>query len=1388
MRAAFALIALLFAAASSAAPLPKESVPDVLKSWIPWVMDGHEAFACPPAFDNAEVRECAWPSELELDLKAAGGTFRYRVTAFTRNTPLALPGDGERWPQDVKAGNAPLAVVNRDDRPHVLLPPGEHVITGSFHWREMPQDLPLPPATGVVRATVGGKSIAAHPDAEGSLWLRRGDAEAAPDSLSLRVFRLVDDDVPMTVTTRYEIAAAGRPRELALPAALLPEFQPTALESPLPARLAEDGRLRVQVRPGNWSISVTGRRMAPATALELPKEAGESEEIWSFHAHNDVRLVSVEGPAAVDPKQTGMPDEWKANPAYRLQPGDTFGIKQSRRGDPDPAPDELRLMRRIWLDFDGGGYTFQDTITGRNSRSWRLEVAPPIVLGRVAVDGLDQLVTRMDDKSPYGVEVRQGTANIAADSRIPEATAVLPATAWQADFANVSARLHLPPGWRLLHAGGVDRAGGAWLVAWNLWDFFFVLISSLAAAKLFGRGAGLLFAAALVLTWQVPGAPRLLWPAALGLIGLQRVLPGGRLLTLATWAKRGVLLALALVLLPFAVTQVRQAIYPSLEVVPSRGDGVTFGTLAEPAPAMAPPPAQQMAEPASPEGAAQDLAAAKAARRPGERGLAEYSKSFKSDSDQDYKAYRRIDPKARIQTGPGLPTWQWRGHELVWQGPVERTQQMRLWLLPPWATALWKFASLLLAAAALWVAAGRPRRLPILRGAGTAALAVLMVAGLPTDADAAAPPAPASAAPATPAAAPPAPPEAPETPTPAILDELRDKLTASPDCLPACASLARLHVAADRERVRLRLELHAQEDVMAPLPGQPAQFRPDRVMAGSGPATLRRKDDGSLWIRLSRGVTQVVMETALESATSVQIALPMPPREVTADAPGWTLAGLDARGIATGGLTLTREGPSAVSGQGVRGDALPPFVRVERTLGLGERWTVQTTVSRQGPSPAPVVVRIPLIAGEAVNDPAVRVEDGFAIMALGQGQGGAFSSTVKEAPKLRLTAGKDPNQIEVWRLDADTRWHVALSGIPPVHYQDGARWLPLWQPWPGESVEIAVSRPAGVAGQTLTLDGASLVLTPGRRATDVAAMLNLRSSQGGNHALQLPPDAQLLSVAIDGNTLPLRAEGRTLTLPVAPGAHKVNIGWREPRGIQMRYATSPFATGIPGVNASLEIAVPTDRWVIAVGGPLLGPAVLFWGVVLVIVALAWALARFGWTTLGAVAWFLLGIGLAQASLGAAAVVVGWFLALAARRRYGAGLSRRRFNLAQFGLAIWTLAALLALVEAVRAGLLGYPDMLVRGNGSSGSRLLWYQDRLDSDLPTAWMFSVPLYVYRGLMLAWALWLARSVLEWARWAWGAYSDGGYWRAKAPGEGGLFSRKKPQPQPEPEAPPAT
>jgi hypothetical protein len=131
---------------------------------------------------------------------------------------------------------------------------------------------------------------------------------------------------------------------------------------------------------------------------------------------------------------------------------------------------------------------------------------------------------------------------------------------------------------------------------------------------------------------------------------------------------------------------------------------------------------------------------------------------------------------------------------------------------------------------------------------------------------------------------------------------------------------------------------------------------------------------------------------------------------------------------------------------------------------------------------------------------------------------------------------------------------------------------------------------------------------------------------------------------------------------------------------------------------------------------------------------------------------------------AAAAVAGWLLFLGWRRSYAPGLrwGAALFNLRQLLIVGWTLAALVLLAVAIHQGLLGSPDMQVEGNGSTDGVLRWFEDRSGPVLPQGWMISVPLLVYRAVMLAWALWLALSLLRWLRWGWEAFGTGGLWRA--------------------------
>ena len=162
-----------------------------------------------------------------------------------------------------------------------------------------------------------------------------------------------------------------------------------------------------------------------------------------------------------------------------------------------------------------------------------------------------------------------------------------------------------------------------------------------------------------------------------------------------------------------------------------------------------------------------------------------------------------------------------------------------------------------------------------------------------------------------------------------------------------------------------------------------------------------------------------------------------------------------------------------------------------------------------------------------------------------------------------------------------------------------------------------------------------------------------------------------------------------------------------------------------------------------------------------LVLISFALGRLKLTPLKGYHWFLLGLGLTQASILAILPVAVWLLALGLRHQNGKNLSDAAFNFTQFFLPALTFLALVVLFYGIQNGLLGSPDMQITGNGSYRHTLKWYQDMAGQTLPQPVVFSLPMTVYRVLILAWALWIAFALIKWLRWGWECYSHDGLWR---------------------------
>jgi hypothetical protein len=1322
-------------------------IPDVLIPWVDWVLEGHEEYECPFSYDDEKKRYCFWPGFLSLRLNTKGGHFQQSWKVWNEGW-LLLPGSYKHWPQDVNINGEAAIVSEYQGSPAVWVKAGDWTVSGSFSWIELPRTLTIARDTALILLTVNGQTID-FPDwtDEGTLWLKPDkiaqDRDDTRDKLNIKVYRRIIDDIPLKVITRINLNVSGTNRDVLLEHVFLDNFIPLSLKSPLPARIETKGELRIQVRPGQWTVTGTARHKGPAYQLSFMASEGiwPDQEVWVFESLSHLRLVEIQGVTAIDPQQTSLPDEWRHLPAYIVRRGDTMKIIEKKRGNPDPAPDSLTLDRKIWLDFDGSGYTIKDTISGTMSQSWRLEMNPPLVLGRVSVDGQDRFITRRKDSHRAGVEVRRGQINLVADSRLEDKTRNFSIVGWNHDFQNVSAEVHLPPGWRLISTTGVDNVPQTWLKKWTLLDIFIILIAALTFARLKNWPLGVLALITLALIYHEPGAPRWVWLHILASSALLSVLPKGRAWRTVKFYWYISMASLIIISIPFMVNQVRKGLYPQLEF-----PWHMMGQIHE-------SPGRGMPEKRNVLRSPQEEAPSQSYRMPKilPKDKLDYSQKQQEIFPQSKQALIQYDPDARIQTGPGLPQWQWKKITMKWNGPVKKHEKLSLFLIPPRVIMIILFIQvivlsiLILSLFKILSLYSSGLRGSSSKGA-TAVIFIIVVilSSLPGKTGEA------------------------DIPSPKLLKELENRLLEKPDCLPHCASSPRLGFEILPHVARLLMEIHCYDDVAVPLPGNEKNWLPQRVFLNGEPAeALLRSQKGNLYIALPQGIHQILMEGSLNSERQeIPISLPlMPHRAEVSSVTGWYVEGIHENGVVDEQIYLKRisEDRNHKSPLSVEGTTLPPFVFVERTLILGLIWEVETRVVRVSPPGSALSLEIPLLQGESLTTENIRVEKGNALINLSSHEKvKQWRSLFEQRRKVKLTAPETLTWTESWKLNVSPIWHVEIEGIPVIHHTDkNGLWLPQWRPWPGESVTLTITRPEGIKGQTVTIDSSYISVTPGFRATDVKLSLAVRSSQGIQHTIILPEKVELQSVSINGKLQPIQLEQGSVTLPLVPGSQTIELLWRHLQGISRLFETPVVNIGSKSVNSHIHLSMPHSRWVLFTGGPSMGPAVLFWGVIIVIVLISNVLGRVKMSPLKTYQWLLLGIGLTQAPVVCAFIVAGWFFALSWRKQFDFEKRDKLFDLTQIGLTFLTLMALISLFYAIKLGLLGHPDMQIGGNGSTAYSLRWFQDISESELPEARVFSVPLMVYRILMLIWSLWLSFALLRWLPWGWSCFSEGGLWR---------------------------
>jgi hypothetical protein len=883
---------------------------------------------------------------------------------------------------------------------------------------------------------------------------------------------------------------------------------------------------------------------------------------------------------------------------------------------------------------------------------------------------------------------------------------------------------------------------------WQLLDFFLVLIITIAVWRLFGQVAGVIALGALTFSFHELNAPSWMWLNLLIAMALMRVAPAGRLRQLVAGYQALSAVALVFVLIPFVAGQLRIAIYPQLEPqisayglagfdMPPYADDVSYD---------APERAQKLqrdrvATLSAPQTVAMEEVGVMATKR-------------------ESHSFARYAPNAIVQAGPGIPSWRWNSYSLSWSGPVEAEQSMRLIVMPRWLVSLMRVlsVSLLLLFAGFLAAEMFSRKWTLPGGltlgsprstnTGVASwLAVGLLGGLLLVS-----------------------PEAKaEFPDQSLLQQLEQRLLEAPDCIPRCAEIVAANVQVDAQAVSMTLSVHALETVAIPLPGSTAGWRPEIVsLNGAGGVRILKSPNNTLWMHVVPGRHSVTLRGSIPAVDSLEIPFLTPPRVIEVNSDAWFVAGTKDKRLTSGSLQLTRlqadnDGDGAVRWESSR---FPVFARVERMLELDLDWRVKTTVYRVAPTQGALTLDIPLLAGESVVSGDFTVKDDRILIAMNpQQQSVTWTSNLPLQSPLLLQVADGASWQEVWQIAVGNIWNAEFDGIPQSNTNTAANGVrvTVFHPRGGESLTLAATRPEASAGNTLAFDSVNLDVTEGGRSQDVSLRLSYRSTRGSQHVIQLPESAEISSVMIDDRAQTLRAQNGQLTVPILPGNHNIVVNWRESGSMGLMSASPEVDIGAPASNIELRVSKAQDRWILATSGPKLGPAVLYWSELAVLIVFALILGRIHLTPLTTRHWLLLGLGFSTFSWFVLGLVIVWLMLCGARDKSTLDLSWWKFNAVQIVIAGMTIVALTSVVLSLPVGLLGTPDMHIAGQDSYGNVLNWFADRSDSALPTAAVISVPIWVYKVLILIWALWLSFALLRWLPWVWKCFSSDGYWRPR-------------------------
>lgn len=430
---------------------------------------------------------------------------------------------------------------------------------------------------------------------------------------------------------------------------------------------------------------------------------------------------------------------------------------------------------------------------------------------------------------------------------------------------------------------------------------------------------------------------------------------------------------------------------------------------------------------------------------------------------------------------------------------------------------------------------------------------------------------------------------------------------------------------------------------------------------------------------------------------------------------------------------------------------ITPYFIVSRELVLGNRWRMKTTVSPISNINDSKLLNIKLLSGESVLTEGIQQRDDSVRIIAGNTPI-SWESIITPQNHLQLK-GEEKGYINQFSLNVEKDWIYKFSGMNPNIKNDmGYSWIM----WPDDTLILELEKPNILKGENLNIEDITIDANVDTQPFNYLINFKINSALGGRTHVTIPEEYTARSLTVGNMRKEIDQNSKTIAIDLNSGENQVSLTLNRKAdwSFMMKLPVLKFEKDAVNVKYNLN-TYNLDRWILWTGGSDLNPPILLWGVLVSLFVLALALAYLP-TPLSVLSWTLLLFGLSQTGINSTVFIILTFMLIGFKSSiYKTEQNIKFYNSYQVLMIIMVFISIIILLMALRQGLLLNPEIF------SNYQLVWFSEQMKDK--SAWIISLPLWVYRSLMFIWAIWLAYSVTIWSKWIWSKFTYYNIWNKK-------------------------